>query len=206
MDKITILFVNADIQDPKLSRLQLGEEIRNIKNALQSSVCRDKFKFESIESARPKDLTKAISQYFPQIFHFSGHGSIEGELCFQNGNGQTQIVTPEALAKLFECANEHLWGVILNCCYSNVKKYMLTQHLSFIIVMENEISYQSAITFTVGFYQALANGYNFEKAFGMGLTEVKFCGLPEIKAELIKGRSLVTFVILFPHDSKSLID
>ncbi|MFB8790367.1 MAG: hypothetical protein U7123_16320 [Potamolinea sp.] len=90
MDKIKILFLAADPSDA--DRLRLGQELRDIRERLQSSQHRDRFSLESRESVRVADITQAIFDVHPQIIHFSGHGMSTGELCFENLQGKVQPV------------------------------------------------------------------------------------------------------------------
>ena len=88
--KIRILFLAADPTDA--ARLRLGQELRGIRESLQISKQRERFVLESRESVRPKDITQAIFDVEPQIVHFSGHGMITGELCFEDLTGKVQPV------------------------------------------------------------------------------------------------------------------
>ncbi len=98
--KITILFLAADPTD--LSRLRLGEGLREIQEKLQLARLRDRFDLQQRLAVRPMDISQALLDIQPQIVHFSGHGSSHGALCLESLTGEAQPVEPAALAALFE--------------------------------------------------------------------------------------------------------
>jgi CHAT domain len=84
----------------------------------------------------------------PQIVHFSGHGiggiNIEegiatrkfinknanlplAGLVFEDETGQSQVVSGQALAKLFKLFNKQVECVVLNACYSEVQAQAIVQ-------------------------------------------------------------------------------
>ena len=64
------------------SNLKLGEEYREINEMIRKSQYRDSIKFESRWATRPLDILQAISELNPDIVHFSGHGSENGQVGF----------------------------------------------------------------------------------------------------------------------------
>ncbi|WP_315791783.1 CHAT domain-containing protein [Fischerella sp. JS2] len=115
---IKILFLAADPSDA--SGLCLGQELRDIKERLQIAKERDKYLLEQRESVRVRDITQAIFDVKPQIIHFSGHGTSQSELAFENELGNYQLVEPEALAAMFELFADQVKCVVLNACYSEI--------------------------------------------------------------------------------------
>ena len=113
---IKILFLASDPSDA--SRLRLGQELRDIQQTLKLAKQREKFLLEQRMSVRPGDISQALLDFEPHIVHFSGHGTSNGELCFENELGKIQPVKPDALAALFELVNEQVDCVVLNACYS----------------------------------------------------------------------------------------
>ena len=149
---VKILFLAADPSDER--RLRLLQELRDIRERLQLSKQRDKFILESRESVRVGDITQAIFDIDPQIVHFSGHGTSTGELHFESLTGKSQLVQADALAALFEQLAEKINCVVLNACYSEIQAKAIAQHIRFVIGMNQDIEYEAAIAFSVGFYKA----------------------------------------------------
>ncbi|NER84357.1 MAG: CHAT domain-containing protein [Leptolyngbya sp. SIO1D8] len=177
MDKLKILFLAADPCDS--SRLRLGQELRDIHDNLQRSKYRENFLLESRESVRPGDITQSIFDVEPQIIHFSGHGMETGELCFENIQGKTQPVQPDALANLFELVVGQVDCVVLNACYSEIQARAIAKHIPFVIGMNQAIGDKAAITFAIGFYKALGAGRSFEDAYKFACVELQLESIPE---------------------------
>ena len=90
--------------------------------------------------------------------HFSGHGTNEGSLCFENEQGKSKFVEPNALAALFELVSKEVDCVLLNACYSEIQAKAIANHINYVIGMNKAIGDNAAISFAVGFYQALGAG------------------------------------------------
>ena len=95
-----ILLLSANPKNT--SQLRLGDEMRDIKEGLKLSENRDRFLISAAEAVRPRDIRRAILTYKPHIIHFSGHGSPEEGLLFEDETGAAKFVDAEALAGLFE--------------------------------------------------------------------------------------------------------
>ncbi len=171
----TILFLAADPSDA--SRLRLGEELREIQEKLQLSKEREKFSLHHRMSVRPTDIAQAMLDIQPTIVHFSGHGLSKGVLCFENQQGTTHTIEPDALAELFEQFADHLKCVVLNACYSEVQANAIARHIDYVIGMKRAIGDKAAIAFAIGFYQALGAGSNIEKAYKLGCIHMRLKGL-----------------------------
>ncbi|MEI2583561.1 toll/interleukin-1 receptor domain-containing protein [Scytonema sp. PRP1] len=173
----TILILAAN---PKgTSRLRLDEELREIKNGLRQSKGRDQFKIELAAAVRYRDIHREIMYFQPQIVHFSGHGSGQKGLVFEDEIGQEKLVDAEALAGLFELFAEHVKCVLLNACFSEIQAKAIAQHIDYVIGMSKEIGDKAAIEFAVGFYDALGAGKSVEYAHKLGCRVIRAAGIPE---------------------------
>ncbi len=124
-------------------------------------------------AAQLGDLRGLLSQYKPQIVHFSGHGSRHGELMFVNGEGKSQSASIEALADLFRLFNSHVRCVVLNACYSDEQASAIAEQIDCVLGFEGAIADEAARVFSVGFYGALAAGESVAVAREHGLNEIK---------------------------------
>ncbi|MFB2897637.1 CHAT domain-containing protein [Aerosakkonemataceae cyanobacterium BLCC-F50] len=184
MKKILILSAN-----PKnTANLCLDEEVREIKNTLQLSPNRNEFQIITESAVRVDDLTRFLSQYQPTIVHFSGHGSGTDGLVLEDNSGRIQLVSTQALAKLFDLFQEQVECVLLNACYSKEQATAIHQHIDCVVGMNQAIGDQAAINFSIGFYTALAAGRNYEDCFKMGCTSIDLQGIPEYLTPEIKFR------------------
>lgn len=190
--KVTILFLSADPTDA--SRLRLGEEFREINEQLTLAGYREKFNLSlPYLSLRPRDISRALLETQPQIVHFSGHGTPNGALCFEDESGKTHPVQPEALAALFRQFAEQVNVVVLNACYAEEQAIAIAEHVDYVVGMKWEISDKAAIAFSLGFYQALGAGKTVEEAFEFGRIQIMLQGVPEhLVPVLIKKRNTVS--------------
>jgi hypothetical protein len=182
--KILILSAN-----PKnTSHLRLDEEVREIKNTLQLSPNRDEFQIITESAVRVDDLTRFLSHHQPTIVHFSGHGSGTDGLALEDNSGHVQLVSTQALAKLFDLFQEQVECVLLNACYSEPQATAIHQYIDCVVGMNQAIGDTAAIKFSVGFYTALAALRNYEDCFQMGCTSIDLQGIPEYLTPAIKIR------------------
>jgi len=189
-NKVTILFVAAD--PTNASRLRLGEEFREIDEQLTLSRHRDLFSLAlPLLSLRSKDIARVLLDAQPQIVHFSGHGTLEGALCFENEMGGKHDVQPDALAALFKQFADQVNCVVLSACYSDVQAKAIAEHINYVIGMNNAIGDKAAIAFALGFYGALGAGCTIEKAYKFGCVQIRLQGFPEHETPILimKGQS-----------------
>ena len=174
---ISVLFLAADPTDA--SRLRLGEESREIQEKLQWAKRRERFELHQRMSVRPADISQSLLDVQPQIVHFSGHGTANGALCFENETGKTHLVRPEALSALFEQFANQVNCVLLNACYSETQANAIANHIDYVIGMNQSIGDKAAIAFAIGFYQALGAGRTIEEAYKLGCVQIRLHNIPE---------------------------
>lgn len=170
MKKILILASN-----PKgTSVLNLDREIRDIREGLRRSQNRDQFDIETRGAVRSEDLRRAMLEVKPQIVHFCGHGTGDQGLVLEDDDGNEHLASTEALSDLFRIFSDQVECVLLNACYSEVQANAIVEHINYVIGMNQEVRDDAAITFTVGFYDALGAGESIERAFDIGRNAVLF--------------------------------
>jgi hypothetical protein len=172
----TILLLSAEPEDQ--DRLRLGEEAREIRETLRGARERERFAVESRTSVRVRDLTQALLDLRPRVVHFSGHGGEDG-LCFEDDMGGSQVAPPDALAALFASLSHPVECVVLNACYSEPQARAISRHVPFVVGMEGPVSDRAAISFSIGFYQALGAGLDVRRAFQQGFGQVRLEGYAE---------------------------
>jgi hypothetical protein len=172
-----ILFISANPSET--TKLKVAEECNIIDSELRGSEYGRQFKLEQRHAVSLSDLSEYLQRFRPNIVHFSGHGSDEGELVFQNYEGTTENANPVALANLFRILNdsiqedEKIKCVILNACYSDKEQARaIAKHVDCVIGISDEIKDESAIKFAAHFYQALGYGHSVKKAFELGCVQL----------------------------------
>jgi hypothetical protein len=173
----TILLLVANPKDS--TRLRLDQELRDIDEGLQRAQKRDQFSLKQRLSVRPRDIHRAMLDIDPEIVHFSGHGTGDQGLVFEDEIGNAKLVDAEALASLFALFADRVRCVVLNGCYSEVQARAIAQHIPYVIGMNQAIGDKAAIAFAVGFYDALGSGRDIEFAHKLGCAAIRLEGVSE---------------------------
>lgn len=204
MHNILILGANPQQTDP----LRLDQEVRDIEEGLLRSKNRDGFKISQKWAVRPRDVRRAMLDVSPQIVHFSGHGTGEQGLVFEDEVGQPQLIRGEALASLFKLFSDQLECVVLNGCYSEHQANEICKHIDYVVGMQQSLGDKAAIEFAVGFYDALGAGRSVEFAYELGCSAIQLSGtvgenVPVLKRKVSSLESVDTDII---ENSKSKED
>lgn len=186
----SILFLAAEPTDAV--RLRLGEEIREIRDNLQKAKFRERFVLEDRHSVRAEDISQALLDINPTYVHFSGHGTKTGMLCVEDKVGKTHPIEAFALASLFENFSGSLKCIILNACYSEGQALEIVKHIDYVIGMNNSVSDEAAIAFSIGFYQGLGANRSVEDAFKLGLAQMQLQGIPEYLIPVLHSKNKET--------------
>jgi tetratricopeptide (TPR) repeat protein len=166
-DVKTILILAANPTDT--SRIRLDKEVREIDEGLRRSSKRERFKLEQKWAVRQRDFYRAILDYRPQIVHFSGHGTGVNGIVLEDETDQSVEVNASTLASMFKLfAAKGVECVILNACYSEVQAKAISQHVKYVIGMNQAVGDKAAVAFSVAFYDALASGEHMEFAYELG--------------------------------------
>jgi len=191
--KLRVLFFASDPSDE--SRLNLGKELQSIRNRLKDN---PEFEIKDHLATKHNDIMNEIMNYKPHIVHFSGHGTPEGELRFEDEVGNARSIPPDALATLFSLAKDSVKCVVVNTCYAEKQARAIAQYIPIVIGTKSEISDDAAISFSTGFYTALnpdLSTESLEKAFSLGNVAIQFSENvgDHLKPVIIYGSSNVRF-------------
>lgn len=182
-DPIRILLLAADPENR--TRLRLGEEFHKIQDELRRGHRATHFELEHSLSTRVEEMLRAIHNFQPHIMHFGGHGSADGDLCFEDAEGNAHSVAPAKLERFFSLISRQVDCVVLNSCYSVQQAEVITKHIPYVVGMRDVVTDEAAIRFAVGFYQALAGGSSIPRAFEFGCVLVETAvGDQALQAEL----------------------
>lgn len=188
-EKIRVLFFAADPLDKQ--RLRLDREVRDISQRLRMAKYRDSVELESRWAVRTGDLLQALNEVKPRIVHFSGHGSEDDELLFEDEVGNPKVVSKEAMTRFIEVGSDNVRVVVFNACYSRDQAEAAAQHVDVAIGMNAPISDEAARVFAEQFYSAIGFGASVERAFEQALTQLMLEGIPEEKTPELFARESV---------------
>ena len=168
MKKAKILFFAADpnsVRDRTTGRLQLDEEIRQIRREVSAANRLHSLDIDEHWAARPGDLVQALRETRPRIVHFSGHCGHAGLVLVGSDTSRSKSVDGSALARLFEVYGGDVQVVVLNACLSLPQAEAIAAVVGCAIGTNNKISDEAAITFSSSFYAAIASGNSVKAAF-----------------------------------------
>ena len=170
------------------ARLRLDKEVSEIKKILRLAKYGVQFSLEHQWAVRVDDLQDALLNVEPEIVHFCGHGAGVNGLALENEMGTEQIVSTEALARLFRLLSKNVRCVVLNACYSEVQAEAIHHYIDYVVGMNQAIGDEAAINFSKGFYRALGNGKTFEEAYDFGCNAIDLQSLPDYLTPVLKKR------------------
>lgn len=171
----TILIAAAAPSDE--DRLRLDVEVRDIEEGLKLAKHRDLFRLEKIWATRVRDLRRAMQDHEPNILHFCGHGTGKNGIILEDNQGKAQLISSEALAGFFELFADTVECVVLNACLSEIQAKAIVLHIPYVIGMTDSISDKAAIEFAVAFYDSLAAGKDYEKAYKIACNAIAMVGI-----------------------------
>lgn len=169
--RVCVLFLATNPKDT--SRLRLDEEIRSIDEALRMASHQDKVEIVQHCAVRVSDLQGYLLRYSPHILHFSGHGSTSGEILLEDQSGNGRIVSKDALCGLLSLLKGNIRCIVLNACYSEQQACAIAQEIDCVIGMSHTIRDQAAISFSVGFYEAIGYGKDVQTAYDLGCSRLR---------------------------------
>ncbi|EGG42067.1 hypothetical protein Nlim_1082 [Candidatus Nitrosarchaeum limnium SFB1] len=200
ISKNRILFLAANptkengIALSRESDLELSREVNKIDNTIQLSKYREHFDLEQRHAVSVDYLQELLLRFKPNIIHFSGHGTAESNLVFQQEDGNVSVAPQNALTNLFKIINndaKNIQCVVLNACYGEKLAKLISQYIPCVIGMSNQITDEAATKFATSFYRGLANGENLFTSFELGrnaleLEDMEFKDVKEYEIPKLK--------------------
>lgn len=176
-ERITVLFLAANPVDQQ--QLRLDEEVRSISEMIRKSKHRDSVKLESRWAVRPLDVLQAINECRPHVVHFSGHGSDQDEIVFQDNSGNTKLVSKEAIVQTMAAGSDEIQLVFFNTCYSRGQAQAVVDHVPAAIGMKTSIGDEAARIFAAQFYSGIGFGLSIGRAFQQAKAAMMLEGIDE---------------------------
>jgi len=174
---IKVLFLAANPRDTR--PLRLDEEIREIDSALRHAKFSDRFDIRQHWAVRVMDLQRYLLRHQPDIVHFSGHGSRNGGIILEDVQGNSHLVSPRSLSRLFAVLKDNIRCVVLNACYTEEQAEAIAKHIDCVVGMSSAVGDEAAIAFAAAFYHALGYGRDIKTAFELGCVQIDLENLPE---------------------------
>lgn len=179
MEPLKVLLLAAN---PERKNLRLGAEQRDIQErtalALQQlqrihmQAQMTPIEFLAVTTTRIRDLSRMLRLHTPNVLHFSGHGTANGELIFETDSGGRTAVTPDVMTALLRPFRDSLRLVLLNACYSQSQAQTLVEDIDCCIGMSCAVEDEMALTFAQAFYELIAVGSSVAEAFHLACQEL----------------------------------
>jgi len=180
-EQIKVLYLAANPVDPANPGKRgprVGEEFREIQQAVSQGRGRDNIQLESWWAVQPHDITRALFAVEPQFVHFAGHGDArEGSIVVGDRDGYIHTIPVDGLVQAFQAAGQGVRCVVVNACSTERLAQALAADGLCVVGMRQPVGDQSAVRFSIGFYQALAAGRPVETAFKAGVAQLKMTPL-----------------------------
>lgn len=176
-ERMTVLFLAANPIDQQ--QLRLDEEVRAIGEMIRKSEHRDAVRLESRWAVRPMDVLQAINECKPRVVHFSGHGSDQDEIVFQDNAGNTKLVSKEAIVQTIAAGSDEIQLVFFNTCYSRQQAETVVEHVPAAIGMRTTIGDEAARVFAAQFYSSIGFGHSVGRAFQQARAALMLEGVSE---------------------------
>jgi hypothetical protein len=162
--KSQILLFTANSTGP---RLQLEEELRAIDDALQRSRLRDSFDLRIAPAVTFEKVIAELDDHSPEIVHFGGHGSDDGEIMF---SGQT--VPPKQMADLFHVLRKRPKLVVFSLCHSRALAEAAALHVEHAIGFDGPVEDSTTRVFAATLYERLASHERMDVAYAFLLARL----------------------------------
>jgi len=176
-ERLTVLFLASNPIDQQ--QLRLDEEARFIHEMVRKSEHRDVVRLESRWAVQPLDVLQAINECKPGVVHFSGHGSEDDDILFQDSAGRTKLVSKEAIVQTMMAASGDIQLVFFNTCFSHGQAAAIVEHVPCAIGMNTSIGDQAARVFAAQFYSAVGFGLSVARAFHQARAALMLEGIHE---------------------------
>jgi len=113
----------------------------------------------------------------PNILHFSLHGSLEGDIIFENEKTKlAQKVDSLYFGRFFKFDSQKLELVFLNSCYSIEQAVEVSKHIKNVIALSHEIEDSLAIKFAINFYTRLFKKNEYLHSFAFAQNSINMLG------------------------------
>jgi hypothetical protein len=169
---IKVLFLASNPYEDD-AHLRLDREMSAIDAAIQRGRGRDAFDLRPHFAVKIRELQKFLLRHEPDVVHFSGHGDGHGGILVEGEDGNAHEVPREALNELFGILEHPPRIVVLNACDSLPNAEAAGDAVDYTIGMNSPVEDSAAAVFAEFFYAALAEGQTVDRAFRLGVQQLR---------------------------------
>ncbi len=174
--KTKLLFLAAQPSD--LAPLNLEKEYLEIRRIFKKK--RQHFEITEEFDVTIDSFFESIREEDPHIIHFSGFGTKDAVILSRKTDRSSHDIPYEFLASAFKLLKGKTEFVFINTQGSCLFAKVISRFIPYTIGLKGTITDKDAISFSSGFYSALAIEKNYEKAFEFGKKLLKAKSLNDI--------------------------
>lgn len=167
-DKAKIVFLTANPKDTEA--LNINKEFMAVQDELGDG--KKEIQLRLLLDVGKDEFARALLKERPTILHFSGHGTADQGLVFQNEDDYSETMGLERLVQTLREFADTLECVVLNACYSEAQAQAIAHYIPNVIGTNNAIPDVKAIAFARDFYMGISEGMSYEKAFRFASIQV----------------------------------
>ncbi len=181
LSNLRVLLLGSNCKGMK--EVLVGREIRKIRKILDHS----SIQFIDAPDIKRDDIYEKLSEFKPQIVHFSGHGFNKTGPLFNGDEFLINIPPPlfNQLIDVLKKGEEYIKLIIFNVCESSLIAEKVSKFIDFTIGIEKKANDRCVAAFSKGFYRILLHKDTIINAFDNGTIRF-FNKHAEIKAGGLK--------------------
>ncbi len=166
----TILILGS--APPGLLDPRLEDERRRLEQALEGTpfMPAHSFDFDATQ------LSELLRRHTPEIVHFIGHGSRDGELIVRGEASGAAVIDADAFAGMLGNFSEFVRCVFLNACFTNMQAEQLARKIEVVVAASGELDAEAGLLAATSFYRTLASGESVQRAYAIALRETPLRG------------------------------
>lgn len=154
--KIKILFL---VFDPEAD-LQINRKVKDLHNAIKRFKNYEQFELKIEYLVLLENLQNLVYDNKPYLVHFFGP---------ETG---AERLSNQVLSELCKIVKDNVECVFLSNYYTKAQAETINKHIKYVIAINQEIKYDTANAFSVGFYEALSDGETIERAYKFGCNRI----------------------------------
>ncbi len=175
--KDIILFLGAN---PGRFDIDIRKEVEQISSRLALMKKRDSFEFKVKLDVTPLDIQRSLLEMEkePRFFHFGGNSIINdpnygtGIVLAGKTPDEIKVVKGDVLSSIFSRANE-LECVFLNSCNTMPYAIDISEHIPYVVAMNQYTTDKFAIDFASHFYEAIGAGKDIKYSFDYSIDALR---------------------------------
>ncbi len=172
--KKKVLFIASN--PSTFNPIDIGEQIKSIRKALESGTDRDNYDFEIEPGINRSDFSEILDKYSPDYLHITLHASGVDGLYFQGSNKEEDPMDVEEFTDYIKLitSGKQMEAVLLIACNSIVYADAIKNFCKYSVGTSYVFPEDAAIVYAQRFYKALFNGKTVDHSHDAAILAIKY--------------------------------